>query len=172
MDKFWRYFLYGSIVLITAAALFFTWLFWPYPQVTRTGDPVLVNLPERGYYQTGDVIRWVSPEVCQPAGVTTVTIHAQLKFPIPPDFVGTVNTKLVDRDFELPIDTCTENNPTSAYVDGNLGTGVYQLHLKVCTYNPSPRPKCETFTGPKVRVQRITGNEPPTIPPRLEEALG
>ena len=48
--------LVGALGFALFVGALLTYLFWPYPHVTRTGEPALVNLPESGYYQTGDDI--------------------------------------------------------------------------------------------------------------------
>lgn len=153
-----------SAVVVTAVILIGTlvWLFWPYPKVTAQGVGVLSNPPARGYYQTGDVIRWTTPEVCQPEGRTEVTIEAVLDFTNPEGATATSETLLVSRNFEVKgFPECVQNNPTTAYIDGNLPTGTYRFTVHACVINPTPRAACDSFAGPSgVKIVRIAGNEP------------
>lgn len=153
--------LYFVIVLAVSVGVFFGWLFWPYPSVTKTGTSVVINTPESGYFKTGDVIRWTTPEVCQPNGDTKATVYAVLEFET--DFgIAISKTPVVSRDFIIPkgFPTCAKDNPTSAWVDGDLPTGTYRFEILACVYNPTPQPKCELFDGPNnVRIVRVSGNE-------------
>lgn len=151
-----------SIILIGTLI----WLFWPYAKVTTQGVGTLSNLDSRGYYTTGDVIRWTTPEVCQPEGRTDITIQAILDFSGPDGATATSDTLVVSRSFDARgFPECTVNNPTAAYVDGNLPTGTYRFEVTACVQNSTPRAKCGTFAGPTgVKIVRIAGNEPPTNP--------
>jgi hypothetical protein len=121
----------------------------------------VTNLPEDGVFKTGDLMRWTTPEVCQPTGKTVATVYAVLDFPTE---YGTavVKTPLVERDFFIPegFPLCNEDNPTSVYINGNLPTGVYHFEVLACAYNPTPQPECTLSQGPKnVRIERMVGNE-------------
>lgn len=146
-----------SVVLMGTLAF----LYWPYPEVTTKGSPVLTNLDKRGYYTTGDVIRWTTPKVCQPSGRTDVVISAVLDFRNDSGGVAETDTVVVSRSFIIKgFPECNIDNPTSAYVDGNLPTGTYSFIIRACVDNPSPRSKCGVFPGPNnVKIVRIATNE-------------
>jgi hypothetical protein len=146
-----------SVILMTTLL----WLFWPYPSVTTKGTAILTNLDKRGYYETNDVVRWVTPQVCQPSGVTDVVVFAVLDFKNDTGGVASSETTVVARTFDVQgFPECVDNNPTSAYISGNLPTGTYRFVVEACVRNPSPRPKCDTFDGPaSVKIVRIAGNE-------------
>lgn len=155
-------------VVITSVILLGTlvWLFWPYPKVTTQGVGIVSNLPARGYFQTGDVVRWTTPEVCQPEGRTEVEIEAVLDFLGPDGATAVSETLLVSRNFTVKgFPECNLNNPTAVYIDGDLPTGTYRFVVHACVQNPTPRGRCGTFAGPSgVKVVRIAGNEPAPNP--------
>lgn len=153
----------GAVIVVSALLIgTLLWLFWPYPSVDVVGKGVLANEPADGIYKTGDVIRWTTPVVCQPSGKTVATIYAVLDFTNDDGGVVVSRTPMATRDFRVKnFPECVNDNPTSAYIDGTLATGTYRFEVEACVYNPSPRPKCETFLGPSgVRIKRIAGNEP------------
>lgn len=162
-ERTWGTVLGAVICVSTLLIATLLWLFWPYPTVTSEGVGVMTNTPAIGYFQTGDVMRWTTPEVCQPSGRTEVTIHAVLDFKEPGgDGVATSETLVVSRTFDVNgFPECVTNNPTSAYVDGDLPTGTYRILIEACVQNRSPRPVCETFAGPtNVKIVRVARNEP------------
>jgi hypothetical protein len=157
----------GAVITVSVILLgTLVWLFWPYPRVTSTGTGTVSNLDSRGYFETGDVIRWTTPEVCQPEGRTDVTVQAILDFAGPDGAVATSDTLVVSRSFDVRgFPECVRDNPTTAYVDGNLPSGTYRFEVRACVQNPTPRPKCDTFPGPTgVKIVRIAGNEPTPNP--------
>jgi hypothetical protein len=160
MDRVWRALFIGSLIFFVLMTAFSMWLWWPYPQVTAVPGTVLVNEPEDGTYQTGDVVRWTTTQVCQPAGQTFVTVTARLVFPR-----GISDTPVVERDFILEGDTpfCIDNNPTSLWLPGSLPTGTYQVLITACVPNPTPRDKCDTFEGPTFSLERIPLAEGATL---------
>jgi hypothetical protein len=164
----WGGVLYTVIVVSAVLMGTLVWLFWPYPEVTAKGAARLTNLDERGYYTTGDVIRWVTPQVCQPTGRTDVEISAVLDFKNETGGVAESDTLVVSRSFDVKgFPECVTDNPTSVYVDGSLPTGTYRFIVRGCVDNPTPRAKCEDFAGPSnVKIVRIAGNEPDPVLPK------
>jgi hypothetical protein len=149
------------IIFALGVASFFIWLLKPYPKVTISGESRVINTPVSGTFETGDVIRWETDEVCQPAGRTTADVFAVLEFQTEYG-VAASRTPIVSRDFQIPsgFPGCVKDNPTSAYVDGDLPTGTYRFEIVACVYNPTPQPECKTFQGPSnVRIKRVVGNE-------------
>jgi hypothetical protein len=147
--------MFATLVIVITAAYYI----WPIQEVTVKGTPTLVNVPKDGVYRTSDVITWTFPEICQPTGKTTSDIIAVLKFRTDKG-EAQIRTKVVSRDFHIP-DTfpeCIYDNPTSVYVDGTLGTGLYDFEITGCSERGT-RSKCVTFTGPtNVRIERVSGN--------------
>lgn len=152
----------GFSILVSGIVFgFIVWLFWPWPSVSQTGEAKVINTPSYGYFKTGDLIRWTTPEVCQPSGRTDAAVYAVLENSIYGDTFR-VGTPVTDREFDLGpnIPECVQNNRTSAYVSGDLPTGTYHFEIRACVKNPTPRPKCETFQGPtNVNIVRVVGNE-------------
>lgn len=165
-DRAWSSAL-GAVISVSIILLgTLVWLFWPYPSVTSQGSAVISNADDRGYFQTGDVIRWTTPVVCQPSGRTEVTIEAALDFAGPNGAEAVSETLVVSRTFDVKgFPECVEDNPTSVYVDGNLPTGIYRFTVHACVQNSTPRGKCGSFAGPSgVKIVRIAGNEPTPNP--------
>jgi hypothetical protein len=158
----------GALLLAVPIMAWVIWTIWPYPTVTSTGQAYLTNLPADGKYRTGDVIRWATPQVCQPSGEVNATVYAVLEFKNPETGgVAISKTPVATREFDVRgFPECVENNPTTAYVDGNLPTGTYRFEVYACAVNTGPRDKCDTFQGPKdVKIIRVAGNEPEGFKP-------
>lgn len=150
----------GAFALLLFALSLVIVQVWPQPKVTWSGVPVLTNEPADGTYQTGDVVRWVTPEVCQPSGRTIVTFKARQEFP-----QGTSDTPILDREFTVKPDMlpeCVTDNPTALYLTGVLPSGTYTILLEACVPNRFGR-ECATFVGPTFTMERIALAEGATL---------
>jgi hypothetical protein len=152
MDHLWRAIFFVVLIFTIGCVAFLAWLYWPWPTVTTSGKATLTNQPADGTYQTGDIVRWTTPQVCQPTGQTNVVIRASLGFP-----QGTSETPLVEREFTVNSDEgqCVTDNPTSLWLPGSLPSGTYQIIVTACVPNPSPVDRCDTFSGPLFTMERI-----------------
>lgn len=160
MNRVWRIVLWLVIAFAVLMAGFLAWLWWPYPTVTSIPGTTLSNEPVDGAYQTGDVVRWTTTRVCQPPGLTKVTVSARLAFP-----AGSSETPVVEREFWIDAeeDLCIDNNPTSLWLPGSLPSGTYRVEVRACVPNPTPRDKCATFEGPEFTMERIALTEGATL---------
>lgn len=150
-----------SLLFAFVVIVFCVWAFWPYPKVTSEGTAKVVNTPASGFFKTGDLITWSTPEVCQPGGASIAEVFAVTEFDTGKG-VLTVRTKLVEREFQIPdsVDDCIKNNRTGAYVDGTLGSGTYKFEIFACVKNRGPQDKCAIYQGPSdVKIVRVVGNE-------------
>lgn len=140
----------GLALTFILGLVFLVILYYPWPRVHVTGDPVIVG---SSTVEQGTQVQWQRQKVCVPAGMTTVKRWAIfLDSPDPPF----EETGIDIGDFYVNVregfEYCGEPEFTLVNLPSDLPPGRYIIRVDSYTQNPSPRDQKVTSFSPEFTI--------------------